>query len=128
MKRHYPAFIEKDEDSDFGIFFPDFPGCVSAGETIDHAIRMGTEALSLHVSGMAEDGDAIPEPTPFAALRPDPDLNVVGMVMIPVALPGRIVRINVTIDEELLKEIDAIAKNRSGFLADAARAELARRA
>jgi metal-responsive CopG/Arc/MetJ family transcriptional regulator len=44
-----------------------------------------------------------------------------------VVFPGRARRVNVTLDEALLEEIDQISNNRSGFLAEAARAELARR-
>jgi metal-responsive CopG/Arc/MetJ family transcriptional regulator len=35
--------------------------------------------------------------------------------------------VNVTLDEALLEEIDEVADNRSRFLAEAARAKLARR-
>ena len=57
--RHYIGIIHKDRDSDYGISFPDFPGCVSAGATLDEARTMGEEALALHVRGMIEDGEAI---------------------------------------------------------------------
>ena len=30
--REYLAIIEVSESGGFGVFFPDFPGCVSAGE------------------------------------------------------------------------------------------------
>ena len=33
----YVAFIHRDETPGFGISFPDFPGCVSDGDTIDEA-------------------------------------------------------------------------------------------
>jgi len=56
----YPAIIHKEDNSDWGISFPDFPGCVSAGETIEEALAMGAEALQFHIDGMAEDGEDIP--------------------------------------------------------------------
>ncbi len=37
-KVYYPALADKDEDSDFCVSFPDFPGCVSAGETLEEAV------------------------------------------------------------------------------------------
>jgi predicted RNase H-like HicB family nuclease len=46
----YIGLFGKDADSDFGVDFPDFPGCVSAGATLDEARRMVQEALELHVS------------------------------------------------------------------------------
>jgi predicted RNase H-like HicB family nuclease len=45
-KIYYPAFLDKDADSDFGVSFPDFPGCVSAGETLELAVLGAHEALA----------------------------------------------------------------------------------
>jgi len=126
--RNYPAIIEKDANSDYGISFPDFPGCVSAGATAEEAIAMGGEALAGHIAIMAKDGDPIPDPTRLEAVDLDPEVRVVCLTLIPAIIPGKVVRINVTLDEALLEEIDTIARNRSGFLADAAREKLARRA
>ena len=43
------ALIHKDSDSDYGVSFPDFPGCITAGESIDDAKDMAQEALSGHI-------------------------------------------------------------------------------
>ena len=45
-KLHYPAVIDKVPDSDFGVAFPNFPGCVSAGSTLDDAVLGAHEALA----------------------------------------------------------------------------------
>lgn len=58
----YVALLRKDPDSDYGVDFPDFPGCVTAGATLDEARWMAEEALRFHVAGMAEDGEDLPEP------------------------------------------------------------------
>ena len=42
----YVAIIHKDHDSDFGVSFPDFPGCITAGLTLDEAKGMALEALT----------------------------------------------------------------------------------
>ena len=60
---NYIGLIHRDDDSDYGVSFPDFPGCVSAGVNLDEARAGAEEALALHIEGMIEDGDAIPEPT-----------------------------------------------------------------
>ena len=60
--RQYIALIHKEADSDYGISFPDLPGVISAGKTLDEARDMGAEALALHLAGMAADGEAAPEP------------------------------------------------------------------
>ena len=61
--RHYIALIHKDEGSDYGVSFPDLPGVVSAGSTLDEARAMAAEALAFHLEGLAADGEAVPEPT-----------------------------------------------------------------
>ena len=59
----YVAYLHKDRKSDFGVSFPDFPGCITAGKTLEDARRMASEALALHVRGMLEDGETLPEPS-----------------------------------------------------------------
>ena len=46
--RQYIALIHKDTDSDYGVSFPDVPGCVTAGLDLDDARSMAEEALALH--------------------------------------------------------------------------------
>jgi predicted RNase H-like HicB family nuclease len=57
----YIAFIHKDEDSSYGVSFPDFPGCISAGGSLDEALANAAEAPYGHVRTMDADGDHIPE-------------------------------------------------------------------
>lgn len=126
-KLFYPAILEKEPDSAYGVTFPDFPGCVSAGETAEEALVNAHEALAGHVALMVQDGDPLPAPTPVERVTADPAVTMVAVTVVGVTVPGRAKRVNVTLDEALLEEIDSIAKNRSRFLAEAARAELARR-
>lgn len=126
-KLFYPAILEKEEGSVYGVTFPDFPGCVSAGDTAEEALVNAHEALAGHVALMVQDGDALPEPTVVEKVIADPQISMVAVSVVGVTVPGRARRVNVTLDEALLDEIDSIAKNRSRFLAEAARAELARR-
>ena len=122
----YIALIHKDADSDYGVSFPDLPGCVTAGTDLDAARAMAAEALALHLAGMTEDGEAIPEPSSLEAIMSDPE-NRTGVAIL-VAAPARarkVVRVNVTFPEDELAAIDAKAEafgmTRSGFLAKAAR-------
>ena len=57
----YLAFIHG-VPGDYGISFPDFPGCISAADTMIDVLAMGEEALTFHIEGMMEDGQAIPRP------------------------------------------------------------------
>lgn len=134
MLRFYPAIISKHEDTDYGVVFPDFPGCVTTGETVREAAEMALEALALHVEGMAEDREALPEPSEPDAPLPDwladlPD-HTIARLLVPVELPGRAVRVNITLNEGLLARLDKAAgaegETRSGYIAQAVRERLAR--
>jgi len=126
-KLFYPAILEKEPGSIYGVTFPDIPGCVSAGKTAEEALVNAHEGLAGHVALMVQDGDALPTPTAVEDVTSDPDVMMVAVTIVGVVVPGRAKRVNVTLDEALLDEIDSIANNRSRFLAEAARAELARR-
>lgn len=52
----YIGIVHKDAGSDYGVSFPDFPGCVTAGTTPDEAGRMAQEALAGHIAVMVEYG------------------------------------------------------------------------
>lgn len=117
----YIGLIRKDADSDFGVDFPDFPGCISAGTTLDEARRMAQEALELHVGGMIEDGEALPVGSSLETIMADPEnADAVAFVVTVPEAADRTVRVNITLPERLLRRIDERAKNRSAFLARAA--------
>jgi predicted RNase H-like HicB family nuclease len=120
------------EDGVFGISFPDFPGCISTGRTEEELLRKGAEALTFHVAGMVEDGDPLPVPRSLAELRADAafqeDATGAILTLVSVDLPGRAVRLNISMDETLLDAVDraaaAAGQSRSAFLAEAARRRL----
>jgi predicted RNase H-like HicB family nuclease len=119
---NYIAIIHKESKTDFGISFPDFPGCITAGQTVDEAKDLAQEALALHVKGMIEDGDEMPAPSKLEDIMADADYaDAVAylVVSIPDTKP-RTVRVNITVPEMTLKQIDAAAKkrgmSRSSFL------------
>lgn len=122
----YPAIIER-TGSGFSVFFPDLPGCTSAGFTIQQAALNAEEALAGHLLVSARYGDQIADPTLLDELRSDPDVNEAARILVRVERPGKSVRLNITLDEGLVAAIDRVATNRSGFLAEAARHELAAR-
>ncbi|MBA1143178.1 type II toxin-antitoxin system HicB family antitoxin [Mesorhizobium neociceri] len=124
--RHYIGLIHKEADSDFGVSFPDFPGVITAGISLDDARGMAEEALAFHVEGLVEDGEAIPEPSSLEDVMSDKD-NLSGVAIL-VALKAeatKVVRVNVTIPEDVLSQIDQYAErhgySRSGFLTAAAK-------
>jgi predicted RNase H-like HicB family nuclease len=127
--RNYIGLIHKEADSDYGVSFPDFPGVVTAGTDLDDARHMAEEALAFHVDGLVADGEAIPEASSLEAVMADPEIS--GAVAILVSLKTeakKAVRVNITVPEDVLQEVDAYAEQngltRSGFLVRAARREL----
>ncbi|MDI3537130.1 MAG: hypothetical protein PWP16_677 [Eubacteriaceae bacterium] len=70
MKKRY-EFIAVFNYADDGISieFPDLPGCLPCADTTDEAIKNAKEAMGLHLWGMEQDGDVIPEPTPLQAIQ-----------------------------------------------------------
>ncbi len=123
----YIALLYKDTDSDYGVSFPDFPGCITAGKTLEDARHMAAEALAFHISGMRSGGETIPDPSTVDEINADPENSGALLFLVEVPdPPGRAVRINVTLPEDLIAAIDRTSKNRSRFLAEAARERLAR--
>ena len=125
----YLALVTKEEGSDWNVVFPDLPGCVTAGRSLDEAVAFAEEALALHVHGLREDGGTPPPASGIENVMADPDSAGALFYLVPLRpLKGRPSRVNITLDEYLLAEIDAAAKqagsNRSRFLAAAARKAL----
>jgi predicted RNase H-like HicB family nuclease len=121
----YVALLRKDKGSDYGVEFPDFPGCVTAGRSLDEARKMAAEALELHIEGMQEDGEAIPDPSSLDAIMTDPENASAVVFLVDAATrPAKSVRINIMLPADLIEAIDKVSRNRSGFLAEAARLKL----
>ena len=55
----------------YGVSFPDFPGCIAGGETVDEALRRGRDALDFHVESMIEVGEPLPTMRDIAEIRAD---------------------------------------------------------
>ena len=47
---------------------PDLPGCVAAGATLAETSELMREAIRMHLAGMREDGEPIPEPQTIAEI------------------------------------------------------------
>lgn len=122
----YIALIHKEPGSDYGVSFPDFPGVITAGATLDEARAMAEEALGFHLDGLMEDGETIPLPSSLEQVMADAGNRDGVAILVAVRTPSaRAVRVNVTLPEDVLAKIDNYASEhgftRSGFLARAAR-------
>ena len=127
--RPYIALIHKEAGSDYGVSFPDLPGCVTAGTTLDEARAFAEEALALHLAGMTEDGEAVPEPSSLETVMVDREnREAVAVLVLAKGPTPKSVRVNITIPDDVLARVDAYAESRgmtrSGFLAQAAQREM----
>lgn len=72
---HYVAIIEDaGEDHAVGVWFPDLPGCFSAGDSLDEALENAPQAVALWLETMVADGNAVPRPRTPSELRADPEV------------------------------------------------------
>ena len=123
----YPAFFEPDDKGGFAVMFPDLPGCFTEGADEQEAMAMAIDALSGHIHALEDLGRALPTPSALETLETPPGAHVA-------LVPGPMreetpVRINISINKRLLRDVDIAAKRegmtRSGLLAAAARSMLA---
>lgn len=128
---HYLALVHKDENSAWGITFPDFPGCFSAADEEANIIPNAMEALELFLDGQAND---LPLPSSVDKLRADPEIaSELSQNAYLMAIPfffnrGRTERVNITLNKGLLQMIDEEAARRkmtrSAFIAQSAEREV----
>jgi predicted RNase H-like HicB family nuclease len=125
----YIAYIRKDSDSDYGVEFPDFPGCISAGRTVEEAHAMAGEALATYVEWLLEEGKPVPKPSSLDDLAQDKSRKdaIVAFIELDPSL-FKPERVNVMMPRGLLNRIDAVSEgNRSRFLVEAAEEILAKK-
>ena len=126
---YYVALLHKERNTDWGVMFPDLPGCISAGMTFAEAMDMAAEALAGHVTIAREYGDSVPAPRSLEEIRAsrkfDVELDGAVVAMVPLLeAADQPVTISVSIDRTLLSAIDRRAeetgRSRSAFLSTGA--------
>ena len=128
---NYIAFLHKDRKSDYGVSFPDFPGCITAGKTFEEAHRNAVDALTLHMEGMREDGEPIPKPSTLDSLEKRPARPGAMLLLVDVPLDEKTVRVNITARQSQIDTIDRLAESagmtRSAYIVRSATKELKKR-
>lgn len=64
----YVAVLEYGNE-EIGVYFPDLDGCITGGEDVDDALKNASDVLKLHIYGMEQDKEKIPEPTSITNLE-----------------------------------------------------------
>jgi predicted RNase H-like HicB family nuclease len=97
-------------DDGWDVIFPDFPGCISQGDTAQEAMEHAVEALALHIDGMVAEGLPLPAPSGMNEPLPDwieeTDMAAPVQALLPMDVPGKSKRINITLDEALVERVD----------------------
>jgi len=125
---YFPAIVETGDEPGYSVFFPDLPGLASAGDSEQAAARNAEEALRGHLELMVEEGLAIPEPSALDRIEHDPEVREAARILVRAVVPSeRVLRVNVTLPEDLVQRIDERTNNRSRFLAEAAEKLLERK-
>ncbi len=94
----------------YGVAFPDLPGCVAMGRTVDDAIVNAEEALREYADDVNGRGGTLPPPSPLEAIETPSGTQLVSIALI--RSSGRRVRMNVYVDEDVASFIDEEARRR----------------
>ena len=120
-KLTYVAVVYKEKGSDYGVSFPDFPSCITAGKTLEEAIEEANDVLQFHIDGMVEDKESLPKFTSLDEIKAE-FKEAETFFLVQVKVKEKVARVNITIDEGLLRKLDkrlkAIKEDRSSFISD----------
>ena len=81
----YPVIVHHEEGKGYGVTVPDFPGCFTAGDSLEEALDNVQEAVELYMDGEGMDW---PLPTPLEQLQDHPDLPGGSVVLVDLDTPG----------------------------------------
>jgi predicted RNase H-like HicB family nuclease len=108
---------------DYGVTFPDLPGCFSAGGSFEEAIINAQEAAECHIEGILLDSEPVPVATDIEKHKNNPDFKdgIWALIDVDISrLSLKSKRVNITMPERLLNSVDYFAKKhgetRSGLL------------
>jgi predicted RNase H-like HicB family nuclease/uncharacterized protein (DUF1778 family) len=105
----YIALIRCKGDDDYEAAFPDLPGCTAGGSTMEEARLNASEALEKYLADLHESGESIPEPSGLVDLEQELREERTMALMIHANPYAKITRINITVREDHLEEIDRAA-------------------
>lgn len=130
MADYYLAILMRNSEGELFATIPDLPGVNVTGETEGEVLSLAREFADDYVRDLVEDGHPVPKPRSYEQLLKDEprDRSEMTRAFIPVEVPGKSVKISLSIDEALLARADRAAEDegltRSGFIAAAIGARL----
>jgi predicted RNase H-like HicB family nuclease len=64
---HYTAIFQKEPEGGYTVIIPALKGCVSYGDTIEEAQKMGKEAIESYLGSLAKDNSPVPSDVDFVS-------------------------------------------------------------
>jgi predicted RNase H-like HicB family nuclease len=125
MADHYLAILARNSEGELFATVPDLPGVNVTGEAESEVLALAKEFADDYVRDLVEEGHAVPKPRSYEQLLNDEsrDKSEMTRAFIPVEVPGKSLKISLSIDEALLARADKAAEDegltRSGFIAAA---------
>jgi predicted RNase H-like HicB family nuclease len=119
----YWAIIEH-HDGEYFVSLPDLPGPTAADPDHNEALRLVAEFSADHVADLVARNGEVPKARNAEDIERDPDIHEWGRALVPVDIPGKSVKVTLSMDEALLKRVDqaasTVGESRSGYFAAAA--------
>lgn len=113
----YLALIDGSEGA-YGVVFPDLPGCVAMGVTVDEAMVLASEALGDWINTVEAGGNELPVARTLMEFRTDPEIDEAlreGSALTAISVvrsTGKPVRANLSLDGGVVFALDAAAERR----------------
>ena len=107
----YPAIIEGG-GQDYGVVFPDLPGIVAMGNTLDEVIRNAEEALQDYAVEASRDGLSLTPPSALEDVEVPLGCALTSILLVRTSPNRRSVRLNLTLDAEVADVITSEARRR----------------
>ncbi len=83
MKLIYPAYFSPLEaQKGFCVTFPDLPGCVTQGNSLENAVEMAVDAASGWILDELEDGNTVPRASDMKSILPENDNDFVNLIVL----------------------------------------------
>ncbi len=105
-QRFYPAVLERGEGGVYGVWFPDFPGAVTAARSQEEAMANAEQALAEGAEELAFEGKPLPEPTALDEIELPKGCDFVAFFAVGVEPPDQSDRINVYLPRSLIARVD----------------------
>ena len=106
----YPALLDGEEGA-YGVVFPDIPGVVAMGSTVDQAILNAEDALRDYAIEAEKDGETLASPSPFQDIETPRGSQLISVPLI--RLSGKSIRAGLTLDRDVAEFIDSEARRRN---------------